>query len=114
MAAFPVVLVVEDDPSSLQTRVDLLQSHDFVVFTATNEASAIRQVHSVPSVDLIITDINLNPKSDADKGGLSLARRVREEHATIPIVGYSAHFEDLAPADKKAFTAYLEKGRSSI
>lgn len=116
MAAFPAVLVVEDNPQSRKTRVDLLREYEFRVFDAANAASAMTHVHSIPSLDLIITDINLDPGSTTNKSGLDLARRIRGEHSTIPIVGYSAYFTegDLPRADRKVFNDYLGKGSSKI
>ena len=112
LSADPVALVVEDRPESRETRISLLKAHGFAVFSADNATHAIQEIHSVPALDIVVTDINLDPKSPSDKSGVKLAQSIRAENPTLPIVGYSAAFEesDLAPVDLAPFDDYLPKG----
>ncbi|HKV91674.1 MAG TPA: response regulator [Candidatus Angelobacter sp.] len=110
-----VALVVDDSAASLKTRTQLLQASGFTVFGATTFDTALRAVDEEP-VDIIVTDINLDPKQPTDKSGIDFARRVRHLNQRIPIVGYSAFFaeNELTPTELKVFDTYLPKGAVGI
>lgn len=110
----PVALVVEDRPQSRETRISLLKAHGFAVFSADSAKHALQEIDSVPALDIVVTDINLDPHSPSDRSGVGLAQTIRKENALLPIVGYSAAFSEgeLAPAELAVFNDYLPKGSS--
>jgi CheY-like chemotaxis protein len=114
-SALPVALVVEDKPASRERRVKLLETSGFIVFSAASSQGALQEVRSVPSIDIVVTDINLDPESATDKSGLALARSIRSENLSMPIIGYSAWFSEgeLGSIELKVFDDYLPKGAST-
>jgi CheY-like chemotaxis protein/uncharacterized protein YqiB (DUF1249 family) len=108
----PTALIVEDEPSSLETRKRMLESSGFTVFGASDLRTALSEVRAVPSIDIVVTDINLNRAVLKDKSGVTLARSIRADNATLPIIGYSALFTDgeLGSDDLNVFDDYLPKG----
>src|ERR1041385_9009649 len=71
-----VALVIDDNPSSLEARTSLLQDNGFRVIGTESFDLALRAFHKT-SVDIIVTDINLNTDQPRDKGGINFARRIR-------------------------------------
>jgi len=101
------VLIVEDNPFSLELTSELIQTkgHQVICATSGNEALSIARAEQP---DLILLDVQL-PGVD----GLTVARALKTEPATkeIPIVGISAHAmpEDEARALQAGCIAYLRK-----
>jgi signal transduction histidine kinase/CheY-like chemotaxis protein len=52
-----IVLLVEDDPHVRHMSVDALRELGYTVVTAADGASALQQLHMLPQVDLLFTDI---------------------------------------------------------
>jgi CheY-like chemotaxis protein len=101
------VLIVEDDPFSLELATELVQAdgHQAIVATSGSEALSIARAERP---DLILLDLQL-PGVD----GLTISRALKTDTATkmIPIVGISAHAmaEDEARALQAGCAAYLRK-----
>ena len=110
-----VALIVEDQADALGIKRELLEQHGFTVLGARNREQALAEDAAVPSIDLVVTDVNLDPSSPLDKSGLDLAREIRESESGVPIVGYSALFaEDAFPeTELESFDRYHPKGTSS-
>src|ERR1700733_4219519 len=109
-----VALVIDDRKSSLETRTRLLEAHGFEVIGTDSIETAIREFKT-KSLDIVVTDICLDPDEPREKGGIEIARRIRELNKKIPIVGYSAVFSenDLSSSELKVFDTYLTKGSNS-
>jgi DNA-binding response OmpR family regulator len=80
------VLIVEDEPDTLQLLKESLESEGYEVITATDGIEAENKVHR-ESPDIIILDILL-PKRD----GYEVCRRLREDKNSfaIPIIMLTA------------------------
>lgn len=81
------VLVVDDDPKSLDIAASLLQHYGAVVDKATNGKEGLALALETPP-DFIITDISM-PIMD----GWELIRNLKEKRSTqgIPIIALTAH-----------------------
>jgi len=101
------VLIVEDNPFSLELTSELVQAEGHQVISATSGTEAL-SIARAEQPDLILLDVRL-PGVD----GLTLSRALKAEPATerIPIVGISAHAmpEDEARALQAGCIAYLRK-----
>ncbi len=84
------VLVVEDDPLLRRVLVRILQTWGYAILEAPDGLSALEHVRAVPNeVSLILLDIMLPLLN-----GLEVARHVREERPSLPIVACSAALTD--------------------
>jgi CheY-like chemotaxis protein len=110
----PVALVVEDREDLLELRMELLNRMGFHAIGATTFAQALREFRSTPAIDIVITDINLEGASPFDRSGVTLAQEIKKRRTGLPVVGYSAAFEerDLDRSDWGVFDRHLSKGKS--
>src|SRR5690606_19579312 len=78
--------------------------------------AAARELTASPGIDLVLADIHLVPREEGDKSGVDLARFVKADYPSIPIVGYSAVFsaDELSDADLALFDYRYGKGLSTI
>src|SRR6266542_1408359 len=90
----PVVLLVEDDRDALVIRKELFETGGFVAYGVQTAEAAKREVRAAPMIDIVVTDINLDPDSAFDTSGVDLAQYLRTEAPGLPIVGYSAVFAE--------------------
>jgi CheY-like chemotaxis protein len=109
-----MALVVEDDEEALGTRLGLLEAHGITALGARSAQDALREFRASPGVDIVVTDINLDPLRRKDTSGVALARAIRRVSRDVPIVGYSAAFSegDLPAGDWEVFDSYFPKGQS--
>lgn len=80
------ILVIEDDPASLELMRYLLQAFGHEVRSATDGASGLASVHRDPP-EIIVCDVQL-PEID----GLEIARRLKQDPALrdIPLIAVTA------------------------
>ena len=102
------LLIVDDDPSVLQTLAQQLEAEEFVVLTATSGADALATLERGEIVDLVISDLSM-PLMD----GLALLREVKRRQPGLPAIlltGFVTGAVELAMSDavKGAF-ALLRK-----
>ena len=103
------ILVVDDEPDSLDLMRALLESCNVVVTTASNAADAFAELRRAPP-DVLVSDIAM-----PDEDGLSLIRRVRllprEEGGRVPSVAVSAYarLEDRTRALRAGFNSHVAK-----
>lgn len=109
----PLVLIVEDQPPSLRSRLDLFESFGCTALGVSSMKDAIRQLAANPLVDLLVTDIHMSVSEANDKSGVELAQYVRQSWEGLPIAGYSAHFSehDLSDEELRVFDLAFAKGR---
>jgi CheY-like chemotaxis protein len=91
-----VVLIVDDKPDNLDAESRLFRDSGFRAITATNVEQAQYQLSTTPAIDLLVTDVNLNPQHrqySNDKSGLQFAASVHARHPSLPIVVYSGQFD---------------------
>ena len=86
MAGVKVILVVEDDPDTLDFWVELLQRAGYGVTAAPSFEEARRALESLP--DMLITDIRLGAYN-----GLQLVVRARLANPCLPVLVMTA-FDD--------------------
>ena len=101
------VLIVEDNPQSLELISELVKAEGHAVITATN-GNEVLPIAREQRSDLILMDIQL-PGVD----GLTVTQRLKMEPATrkIPVIGISAHAlrADVQRALEAGCVAYLPK-----
>jgi CheY-like chemotaxis protein len=112
--ATPAVLVVEDQAALLDARLSQLARHGVTAIGAERaEQAAAFLAAACRPISLAIIDLNLRPQDPSDRSGLALARLMRAAGLDVPVVGYSAHFEEgaISTEDRREFQAWIEKGR---
>jgi len=101
------VLIVEDNPTSMDFLRELVEAEGYRVLAATTGSEAL-SVAGAEHPDLILMDIQL-PGID----GLTVTRALKAQQGTkeIPIVGISAYAlpEDIDSALEAGCIAYLPK-----
>jgi signal transduction histidine kinase len=104
MKETPTILVVDDDPSTLELVREIL-SPAYRVITAGSVQEAKDQVR-VESCDLVLTDMVM-----PEVGGLDLLKYLRLHHADIPVIVFTgyANFQDAVSAVKLGAMDYLTK-----
>jgi signal transduction histidine kinase/CheY-like chemotaxis protein len=99
------ILVIDDDPITLNTVSVLLEQAGYRCYLAENGTTA-KQLLARHDVDVILSDIQL-----PDVEGFELIRYFREVSQSIPIIAHSAFAfdEDVAAAITAGATDYLRK-----
>ena len=93
------VLVVEDKELNLKARKECLATFDCgPILGVQDPDAAIRAVRSLPHFDLVVTDIDLSEASrkrdQHNKGGVAVAKWLKETKYPAFVAGYSSYFED--------------------
>jgi signal transduction histidine kinase/DNA-binding response OmpR family regulator len=83
------VLIVDDNPTSLEALRDQLESWDLQPVTANSGTEAWRMLSKGLAVNLVITD-TMMPGMD----GFQLARIIQQEHPSLPVMLLGAAGED--------------------
>lgn len=110
----PIALVLEDNKENLKLKTNLFQAGGFNVIGASSLGKAVEKIHD-EAVDIVITDINLDPNRNADKSGLHFAKFVKNIKPGVPIVGYSGYYSssDFDAQQIAIFDYYQAKGDST-
>jgi two-component system nitrogen regulation response regulator NtrX len=82
---FPTILVVDDEPSILQTLSGLLIDEGFEVQTGQNGYEALKRIESDPP-DLVLLDIWM-PGID----GIETLKEIRKDHPHLPVIIITGH-----------------------
>ena len=69
---FPTILIVDDEPSILQSLGGLLTDEGFVIMTASNGYDALKMIDQ-ESPDLVLLDVRL-----PDIGGVDVLQRLKD------------------------------------
>jgi CheY-like chemotaxis protein len=109
----PLALIVEDNEGVLKGHLVLLEQMGFHSIGVTNWQDALKEFRATPAIDIVITDINLGDP-DPERDGVFLAKEIRRLRTRLPVVGYSAAFEEgeLGRSDCASFDSYVAKGKS--
>lgn len=99
----PPVLVVDDDPSIVETLSEFLQMEGYAVFTAANGAEALERVHH-HALGLVLLDMRM-PVMD----GWGFARALQAEGRDIPILVMTAAQDAQQWAAEVGAVAYVPK-----
>jgi len=102
---FPSVLIVDDEPSILQSLGGLLANEGFEVISATNGYEALKII-DVESPDLVLLDIWM-PGID----GIETLKEIKKSHAFLPVIIISGHgtIETAVRATKLGAYNFIEK-----
>jgi CheY-like chemotaxis protein len=107
----PVALIVEDVPNMLDSRKAIFNLNGFFAIGARSKAEALRELRSAPAIDIVVTDIGLNPENPEKDSGFDLLEEVRRRRKDLPVVGYSAQMDEEA-LNNTEFDDILPKGQA--
>ncbi len=82
----PSILVVDDEPESRMILRKMLGDLGYRVIERPDGSSALQTIRKNGKVDLVITDGRM-----PDMSGLELARTLRQEQPTVPIIMITAY-----------------------
>lgn len=81
------IMVVEDDPTTLNAIQDLLEAQEYRVLTASNGAEALQIFELNPgAIDLLVSDMVM-----PEMGGLALYNQVKEKWPQVKILFVTGH-----------------------
>lgn len=81
------ILIVDDDPSVLESSAALLKEYGYSVFSCSNANDAIARLKK-STVDVVLTDIRMPEVS-----GLELLEMIRNINITTPVILMTAYAE---------------------
>lgn len=98
------IAVVEDDPATLRTMQEILESEGYGVLTCTNGAALEAALQDPP--DLLILDVLLQ-----DEDGRELCRRVKADRRIqhVPVILYSARRLSTEELEASSADSFLKK-----
>jgi CheY-like chemotaxis protein len=102
-----LILVVEDEPTMLRLVQEALVDAGHKVITAANGAAGLKAFQaSASDIKLVITDLMM-PKLN----GVEMARMIRKDSVTVPILFISGYADDLVFEDEvmKGPTMFMPK-----
>ena len=88
--AWPHVLAVDDDPAIRELLADYLGDNELRVSTVA-DGRAMDALLARETIDLVVLDVRLKP---GDEDGLQIARRLRAQHAGLPILMLTGRAEE--------------------
>src|SRR5437588_11144639 len=100
------VLIVEDDNSSVEVLVDLLQQLKVGYTVLFDSKMVIQTLHELSKVDIVFLDLEM-PHSNGYE--VLDAIRLEPDLAPIPIVAYTSHSSEMASARDAGFHSFLGK-----
>ncbi len=102
----PIALLVEDNNKVLNDRRELIRGLGYHAIAVSNADDAWREFRCTPAIDIVITDVSLVPNNHSDRSGIELARKIKAQQRDMPVVGYSAYFneKDMRREDLDLFT----------
>ncbi len=107
-ADMPLVLVIDDDPITLQIVANQLSLHNYIVQTASSGTEALSRIDGGLSPDLVILDVMM-PKMS----GLDVLRHLRSRHslADLPVILLTAKGDasDITTGMEAGANDYLAK-----
>lgn len=98
------MLVVDDEPNALSALASLLEDKGFIVEVAADGLAALPKVREF-APDILVVDVEM-PGLKGD----GLVRKVREDHAQLPVILMTGHGEQVvATARMELDAAYIGK-----
>ncbi|HON18143.1 MAG TPA: PAS domain-containing protein [Salinivirgaceae bacterium] len=80
------ILIVEDDPFSIQFFKELLKQHEYKVYSAPDGLTAINLLRQMPEINLVLLDIKL-----PDMDGYTVAETLRTIKPDLIIIAQTAY-----------------------
>jgi DNA-binding NtrC family response regulator len=93
-----ICLIVDDEPAIRGYLRAILQGTDLETLEASNACQALRIVHKVGGIDLVIADIEM----PGDMDGVELADSLKISHPALPVILISG-LANKAPAERFTF-----------
>ena len=91
LGAGKTVLVVDDEDSTRQTIVRMLEAGGFAVVTATNGNEALAMLATRGNdIDLVLSDVTM-----PEMNGIDLSYKIRTEYPTMPVAIVSGDVSEL-------------------
>jgi len=91
------IMVVEDEPYILKLVQDILESHDFTVFTATDAEECLHSAEAHERrIDLLVTDVVLPTMN-----GIELSQVLQKRNPGMKSLFMSAHAQESVKGQKK-------------
>ncbi|MEO1607025.1 MAG: response regulator [Pseudomonadota bacterium] len=90
------VLIIEDEKLIRDMAVQVVASAGYLVDAVASEREAFKYLRTMPSVDIILADIDLVGDEDSeDRGGTRVALTLAEEQHPVAVVATSSKFNDV-------------------
>lgn len=89
------VLLVDDEPAVVSSVTALLERQGIRVTATTDPAHALELLASGADLDVVLSDVSM-----ATMNGIELARHIRRDHGTIPVVLMSGYGDSVRPEDR--------------
>jgi len=82
------ILVVDDDPSVLESTSRLLSAYGYLVFSYGNATDAVTKLQETENVRVVLTDIMM-----PEVTGLQFLEKIRTFNSEIPVIMMTAYAE---------------------
>lgn len=105
----PVVLIVEDDKDKLDIRSRLFNRFGFQAIGAIDQLNAMKEFRSLPTMDLVVMDVNLDQDNDQDRTGVTIAKEIKKLRPGLPVVALSGKVDSLSKEERTPFTQVFIK-----
>lgn len=99
----PKILLVDDDPSVLESLARVLDGENYTVLPAANGVEAL-QIAAATPVDLVLLDLNLPVKN-----GWDTFEQLTAQNPLLPVIIITARPNQLFPALASGVGALMEK-----
>jgi CheY-like chemotaxis protein len=83
------IMIVEDDPVSLEFMQEIFSETEAKLITAQTGEEALRRYRDNPDITIILMDIRL-----PDMSGLEVVKQIRKQNSHIPIIAQTAYTMD--------------------
>ncbi|WP_415919006.1 hypothetical protein [Tateyamaria sp. SN6-1] len=111
------VLLIEDNAKNLKAKKTLLSVFGCgPVVGVADPDSAVHAMRTLPHFDLVIADIDLSQSPKAtkahNKGGIDVARWLKQSGYPAYVAGYSSHFADdeISSDERSVFDDMVDRG----
>lgn len=107
----PIALIVEDNKEYLEEFRDMCKHAEYQPIAVTTYDDAYREFRATPAIDVVFTDVNLDPDDRNDQSGLRLAVEIKRQRPGIHVIGISGRFGEgeMPEVDRAAFSAFIQK-----
>ena len=98
------VLVVDDNNTNLSILKSFLEQWKLIPFPASSAQQALEILVNEPGIDLVITDMEM-----PEVNGVTLARTIKKEHESLPVILLSSAGDDTKLGFPGLFSGILTK-----
>ena len=109
LGAPKLILSVDDEPSILNTRKQILNVAKYEVINAIDGETALEVFDAVPNIDLVLLDFAM-PGMD----GSSVAREMKRRRPSVPICMVTAHEAMVAKMTPVCVDCIVPKGTGPV